>query len=390
MANVRAAFTIAGKDLRQRLRDRSVIVLGVIAPLALALIFNLIMGDLDADSFELNYGIVDEDGGEVAAQLVEGLQAMEAEGIITLASGSREEIESSIESGALAAAFVIPEGLTAAVVAAEPAEIAVIGNVDFPTSTQIASSIANGFATNIHTVQLSIATAAQTAQLSDFEGLADDAAAMADPIALGELEAATRQLDLTTFFIVGMSIFFLFFTVSFGVTSLLDERRDGTMARLVAAPVSRWAILGGKAIVSAALGVVSMGVLIGASTVIMGADWGDPLGVALLVIAAVFSAVGLMALVAAFAKTAEQAGNLQAIFAVGLGMLGGIFFPTSLGEGLLARLAYISPHRWFVSGLSDLAGGSAADVLVPAAALIGVGVVATLVAAPRLKRALSI
>ena len=55
---------------------------------------------------------------------------------------------------------------------------------------------------------------------------------MADPIVLGEVEAATRQLDLTTFFIVGMSIFFLFFTVAFGVTSLLDERAEGTMARL--------------------------------------------------------------------------------------------------------------------------------------------------------------
>ena len=36
-----------------------------------------------------------------------------------------------------------------------------------------------------------------------------------------------------------MAVFFLFFTVQFGVTSLLEERNDGTLARLLAAPISR-------------------------------------------------------------------------------------------------------------------------------------------------------
>ena len=65
-----------------------------------------------------------------------------------------------------------------------------------------------------------------------------------------------------------MAVFFLFFTVQFGVTGLLEERNDGTLARLLAAPISRAAILFGKLLTSFALGVISMTVLVAATTAV--------------------------------------------------------------------------------------------------------------------------
>jgi ABC-2 type transport system permease protein len=137
------------------------------------------------------------------------------------------------------------------------------------------------------------------------------------------------------------------------------------MDRLLAAPIRQLSIVTGKAIVSFVLGLVAMTILIVASSLLIGASWGNPFGVALLVVTGVLAATGLMMVVAAYAKTPEQAGNLQAILAIGLGMLGGIFFPQGLGTGLLANAAYISPHRWFLLGLSDLAGGGAVSVILP-------------------------
>ena len=58
-----------------------------------------------------------------------------------------------------------------------------------------------------------------------------------------------------------MAVFFLFFTVQLGVSSLLDERRDGTLARMLVAPVRHGSILVGKLLTSLVLGVVSMVVL---------------------------------------------------------------------------------------------------------------------------------
>jgi ABC-2 type transport system permease protein len=128
------------------------------------------------------------------------------------------------------------------------------------------------------------------------------------------------------------------------VTGLLEERANGTLARLVAAPIRRSAILVGKMLTSLILGVVSMGVLVVATTLLFGASWGNPLGVAVLVVAAVLAAMAIMALVATVAKTAEQAGNWQSVVAVVLGLLGGTFFPVSRAPGVLSTLTLITPQ----------------------------------------------
>src|SRR5438876_27517 len=92
---------------------------------------------------------------------------------------------------------------------------------------------------------------------SIFSGISR-AAAAAVPVAVNDVSAHTKELDQKSFFAAGMAVFFLFFTVQFGVTSLLEERNDGTLARLLAAPISRASILGGKLLTSFLLGVISM------------------------------------------------------------------------------------------------------------------------------------
>jgi ABC-2 type transport system permease protein len=76
--------------------------------------------------------------------------------------------------------------------------------------------------------------------------------------------------------------------------------------------------------------------------------------------------MGIMALVATFAKTSEQAGNWQAIIAVVLGLLGGVFFPISQVSGLLSKLSLLTPQAWFMRGLGDLAGGGGPSAVIPA------------------------
>ena len=111
-----------------------------------------------------------------------------------------------------------------------------------------------------------------------------------------------------------------------------------------------------------------------------GAEWGDPVGVVLLVTAAVFAAIGIMAIVAAFAKTAEQAAVFSGIIAVVLGFLGGTFFPVGQAGGVLSRLRFVTPHAWFMQGLGDLSGGSLDDVLPSVIALLVFGALAGLLA----------
>lgn len=210
-----------------------------------------------------------------------------------------------------------------------------------------------------------------------FASLTTDPSTAAFTYMLTDVTAATRQLDATTFFAAGMAVFFLFFTVQFGVLGLLEEEREGTLARLQAAPISRTSIVLGKAILAFLLGIISMGVLVVATQFLIGATWGSPLGVTLLVIAGVLSAVGIMGLVAAVARTPEGAGNLGAIIAVTLGMLGGVFFQLGSGDDFLSRLTLITPHAWFMDGLANLADGAPWTAALPAVGAILIFAVVT-------------
>jgi ABC-2 type transport system permease protein len=284
---------------------------------------------------------------------------------------------------------VIPQGFSGSAQSDGPAAMQVIGNADSPISTEVARSIALGFAADLNRIRLSAATVAHAgsirpspAQLAAIGARAANASA---PLVVRDFSASTKELDQKSFFAAGMAVFFLFFTVQFGVTSLLEERQNGTLARLVAAPITRTSILAGKILTSVLLGAISMTVLVVATSLLFGASWGNPLGVAVLILAAILAATGIMALVATLAKDAEQAGNWQSIVAVVLGLLGGTFFPVSQAPGILSKLTFAAPQAWFLRGLGDLRGGGIGAVWLPAGAMIAFALVASAVAMARLR-----
>ena len=70
-----AAGLIARKDLKLRIRDRSALLIGVVAPLGLAFIFNLVLGGVAQGNFVPVYSITDLDGGAVSEGLVSVLES---------------------------------------------------------------------------------------------------------------------------------------------------------------------------------------------------------------------------------------------------------------------------------------------------------------------------
>lgn len=380
-----AALRIARKDLIQRFRDRSVFLWGIVAPLGLAAIFSLLFGGVaDPAEIDVAYAVADLDGGSTARAFADGvLGSIEEQGLFEITEvASADEAEQLAADGTVDASFVIPQGFSAAVESGAEVAVEVIGNIDSPTMSQVARAIAGQFAGEINSVGTSISTLFAVRGEAPDAGTAgeliDDVAAIPTPIVLGDPDqAASKQLSSETFYSAGMAVLFLFLTVQFGILGLLEERNNGTMARLLAAPIPRSSIIGGKAITSFVIGVASMTVLVAGTTLLLGADWGNSIGVAVLVLAAVFSALGIMFVLAAFAKTAEQAGNLQSIVAFLLAMLGGTFFPVAQAGGWLENVSLLTPHAWFLRGLGELsAGGALSDALPAAGAISLFGVVA--------------
>jgi ABC-2 type transport system permease protein len=385
-----ASLDIAGKDLRQRIRDRSAILLAVVVPLALAAIFSVLFGPA-ATPRPFDYAVVDHDGGPITqAFTTEVLEFLETEEIVTVEAMDEEAARQAVSDGDLDAAFVFPAGFSDAVRSDRPVEVQVVGSVDSPTGSSVARSIARSYVADLDAARVAVAAVVHRQPGStdeEISAIAEQVATAPPPVALNDVSATAKVLDSKTYFAAGMAVFFLMFTVQFGVSSLIEERSDGTLARLLAAPVRRSSILVGKLLTSIVLGVVSLSVLVVATSLLLGARWGDPLGVALLILAGVLAATGITSVVASLARTPEQAGSWQAVIAVSLGLLGGAFFPIQQSGSFMATVSLITPHAWFLRGLGGLVGeGTVLDALPAVAALLCFAIVTGAIALARIGR----
>ncbi len=378
-----AALVILGKDLRQRLRDRSALLVAVVVPLVLASIFGLIFHNAAGGRISFKLGLVDLDHGSAAqAFTASALSPLERQGLISI---KREPTvtagRSDTDQGKIAATFVIPAGFSAAIGHGRPATLRVIGDVDSSIGTQVAQSIAQSFADETDTAR--IVAVATGARVLTPHGVAS----LPTPIAIADVSTRNRQLDAGTFYAAGMAVFFLFFTVQFGISSILTERRDGTLARMLVAPIRSSAVLTGKLLTSLVLGSLSMAVLAVATHFLIDAHWGNVVGVAILIVTGVLAATAVMTLVATLAKTPDQAQSWQAMVALVLGMLGGAFFPVAQAGGLLATLSLAAPQAWFIRGIENMTGGAGAGaVLGPALAMLAFAAVTGTFALMRARR----
>ena len=376
-----AALTIAAKDLRQKIRDRSAIILTVVAPFTLAALFSLMLPG-GSNSFTTTWAYVDLDHGAIAGALRDGpLAGLETAGVAhVVAVATSEDARRQVESGAVEAAIVIPSGFSAAIARGTTADVEVIVTPDAVLSGQVARSVLASFTSHIEAVQLAVGTVlAVTGSTPDaalIARLTAEASALPEPIVLAAAATTERQASNSTFYAASMAVLFVFFAAQFGVVSLLAEKRAGTLARILAAPISPRTVLLGKVLVSFVLASASMAVIAVGTSLLLGARWGDPIAVTALILATAAAASGIALLVVGFARTEDQAGGLVAIVALTLGVLGGSFFPMTQAPEALARLSYLTPQAWFLRGINDLAaGGGVTLVLMPVAVLVGIAAV---------------
>ena len=385
---MRIVLLVALKDLRQRLRDRTALLVSVVAPLGLAFIFSQLLAG--ATDFRALYVVADMDGGPLATIFREDvLGSLEDGGAFQVVDVPTEAAaRAAVADGTADAAFLVPAGFSEAIGAGQAVTLEVVGARDSGLATEIARAVAQRFGDGVVTVQLAVATASELASTGGSSGpgatpnpvlqarIVGAASSARPPIVLADQTAELRQLSMASYFSASMAILFLFFSAQMGLVSLFDERRQGTLGRILAGPVKPWTVLGGKLLGGFVQGMLAMTVLVVATTLLIGASWGSPLGVALVCTAAVIAALGISTLVISFTNSAEVAGAASSAVAITLGVLGGTFSPTAQGPEIMGTIALFTPHGWFMRGLGDMqGGGTVADGLPAVGVLLAMGLI---------------
>lgn len=395
-------LAIGWKDLRLMFRDRAALLLMLAAPFALTLGLGLITGAFSSGGSsitKLPVVVVNQDGGQLGDALAQLLISADLSDLLaaqveTDATAAR----SAVENDEAVAAVIIPAGFTASIIPAEGSSaptaavaIEVYKNPGRPISAGVVESIVQGFADRVEAGRVGGQVAIEQLLRSgliapqDVPRLAqqigqEQASLAAEPlirvqrsdVAVGQ----TNDFNPLLLLAPGMALVFLMFTVSLGSRSILVERRDGTLARMLSTATGGGPILVGKIAGVYLVGAAQMFILILASALLFRLSWGDPLGVIALVLAAVVGAAGWGLLLAAVAKTPNQVANLGMAMMLLFGVLGGSFFGGALPAGALGTLGKITPNAWAMEGFTTLArGGHLADIAPDIAALLLMGVV---------------
>lgn len=192
------------------------------------------------------------------------------------------------------------------------------------------------------------------------------------------------------------ALFFMIFTAVQGANSVLYERRDGTLQRMIVSPTSRLTILLGKLLGALATCIVQVALLFFflnlVSIVLSGSFqiiWGDHLGlVALVIVAGALAACGIGAVVTAIARTPEQVNIIGGLLAMFFGLFSGAFFDLR-ALGSLAALGRATPNFWAVDAFTQLSLGRV-DIGLNLIALLLIGAVSFIVGLALFERRLNV
>ena len=174
--------------------------------------------------------------------------------------------------------------------------------------------------------------------------------------------------------LIGLTL--LFGTSSMEAIVIVFERRIGSLERLMLAPVSLAALLGGKMLGGMAFGLTVTGVVLAVALGVFGAasvNW-ILLAVALLLSSAAFAALG--AFVSVAVREIFEAQTLANVVRFPMMFLGGVFIPLAAMPASLQWIARLLPLTYTVEALrAALNGGSLQSAWLDLAALAGFTVV---------------
>lgn len=393
-------WTIGLKDLRVAFRDRAALIM-LVAPFVLTLAMGFITGGFSEDGNGLEripIAIVNQDEGDLGSALASWLQDESMEDLleVTLLRDpvlARQKVEESQYSGAL---IIPPEFTEDVILNPDTSAGDGGGSVEFftnpgePIRANIVKSMIDRFIGQVEigvvSSQIAVSGLVQSRLIQPQEApaigrdigerLVTQAGGLSlITVSLGEIQADESDFNPLAILAPSMAMLFLMYTVtSVGGRSILAEREEGTLSRMLSTPTGAAQVLGGKVFGIVLVGIVQVTILVAASSLLFQLSWGDPLAVIILIVVAVIGATGWGILLAAFASTPGQVASVGAALMLTFGLLGGSFFGGAGFEGLLGVLSKVTPNAWAQEGFLRLAqGGTMVDIYEPIAGLLLMG-----------------
>ena len=374
---MKKALFIMLKEVRDFFIDKGDLAFSLLLPV---LIFALMYGAL-GNNFRFNgtaYVVNEDRGGQYSGLLLQRLGSHDGLKIQTLTAS---EADTKLSRSAIQMAIIIPPDFSSRLAANESAHLIFKQRGNGGSEGQIIASLVQGAAEKIsQSIQVQSQVKADLAN----SGISDQKIETVVQQVLEQEEASpsvaiTEDLmgsrpDPVNQYLPGIVTMFVLFAVNLTAQALVDERRKGTLERLLATRLRVGELFAGKFMAYAARGFIQTIVLLLLAYAVF--QIFTPLSflqvmVLALAFAAACATIGLI--IGSVSKTQNQATWISVFFTMLLVMLSGTFIPVSEGS-VMDTLSRFSINTYandaFRTIIAD--GGSLADAGNEILVLVGV------------------
>lgn len=337
-------WIIAKYELVRMLRMRYVLVIQLLMPLLLIFILGSALSGMfkmeDRVLRPVKVDVVQADSGALSLEFKSFLSAPELLKIIQAVNvQTRDEAVKRLKAGDSEFALIIPKDFSSRVLEGKEAEWEMILGQDYGQNL-IAKMTLSSFIDQVNYMQAAVISAgpgaAEMLQKQGSDGSFKPTAG-ASHVRLGNLTSSNASYSAMQYYAASMLIMFLLYAGMSAALGLQSEKEKHTLSRLNAMPIHEYQILLGKILGNILFSLGQAAVIITATMMFYGVDWGNAF--LMLFLVCLFIIVASMSLAILIMLTANSAKAIQTMFQMiilVMTFLSGGFTP--LPEGLLQRV----------------------------------------------------
>jgi len=384
------AIWIALANLHRMFRVRTNIFFVFVFPMVLILVLGATFGG----SSSPRLGVAAQGSGPLGAALVRQLDRTPHLRVESVSSPAT--LLTQVQRGNLTAGLVIPPGYDTAVRAGHGVAVRYMARPG-QSSQQLSETVRGAVAQQAALLGAARFAVAERSAPSFSAGLAE-AAALSRAVPAVSVTSSTAGTPLFSKtlgqFDLGAStqlLLFLFLIALTGAVALIETRRLGVSRRVLSTPTSPGTVIAGETLGRVLISVIQAVVIILGSSLLFGVNWGQPIGVAAVVILFALVAAGAGIFLGTLFRTEQQAIGVSLLLGLGLGALGGCMVPLEVFSPTMKRVAHITPQAWGNDAFARLVGHGASitGILPQLGVLAAYAVVLLALATWRLRRVLS-
>lgn len=327
------------------------------------IIFTLIFGGLlgGSGNTKVNVSLVDEDGSVLSSKYYEDIKKSD---LISIEKVTYKEGKQKIENKKSSGIVIIPKDFQKSMLDGRIESIQFQASADFTGGTSVEQVLAS----TLKKMEIEVSAARDFEKKSNtsWETMYKEIYTKVEPVSIQKesISHDDQKLNDVTGRAAGFSILFVMIVMLSATGTILKARQLSVWSRLLGTPVSKVQILAGYILSFFLIGWIQFGVLMILTHFLFDVQWGNLLGVIILVSVLLLAVIGIALLLASIVKTTEQQSALGNIVVISTCMIGGLYWPIEIEPAWMQTVANFVPQTWAMRGFTELIvrGGTLADI----------------------------